>query len=276
MILNDGGAAVHIVLDRRGPIPLYHQLFEQFAAAIQRGDLRPGHVLEREDLLAERLQIARPTLRRALCELATLGLISRSRGHGTIVTERPAAEFHEPSDTPTGPWMKGGPGGFGALQFSSRRAGQNVPGNGVATGSLQSRILRFEADRRDPAVAAEFGLADDARLVHVERVLLADGRPVSLHREWLPAALVDVVYHDLTSKSFYGILREVGHAVVAERRTFDARPADSTESITLVPAPADFVFTVCGLAYDGRGTPVLRTTATYLRESDQYPARRRA
>lgn len=235
MILKAGGAVPQIVLDRTSPIPLYHQLFEQFAAAIRRGELRPGDTLEREDLLAERLQIARPTLRRALGELAALGLISRSRGHGTIVID------------------------------------QTTPRGGVTVeGSLRSRILRFESDHVDPGVAAELGLGQAARLVYLEQVLVSAGRAVSLHRQWLPASLVDPVRQDLTATPFSRILSEVGHAVVAERRTFDSRPPDSTEHLTLDPAQGESVFTVCGVAYDRQGTPVLRTSATYLREIDQY------
>ncbi|MGB2979183.1 MAG: GntR family transcriptional regulator, partial [Propionicimonas sp.] len=76
--------ALPIALDRMSPVPLYHQLFEQFVAALEQGALRPGDTLEREDLLADRLDIARPTLRRALSDLAALGLLVRSRGRGTV------------------------------------------------------------------------------------------------------------------------------------------------------------------------------------------------
>lgn len=90
MIIHVGGADLPLVLDRTSPIPLYHQLFEQLAAGIARGELKPGDTLEREDLLARRLDIARPTLRRALSELAAAGLITRSRGQGTVVAGSPA------------------------------------------------------------------------------------------------------------------------------------------------------------------------------------------
>src|SRR3954463_12830624 len=54
---------VSVVIDRSSPIPLYHQLAEQLAAAITSGSLQPGDPFENEVALAERLGVSRPTVR---------------------------------------------------------------------------------------------------------------------------------------------------------------------------------------------------------------------
>ena len=54
--------------------------------AIESGALRPGDTLEREDVLAERLMVARHTLRQAIGQLVERGLITRRPRAGSDVT----------------------------------------------------------------------------------------------------------------------------------------------------------------------------------------------
>ena len=74
---------VKVMIDRQSPVPLYHQLAEQFSHAINVGQLRPGDAFENEIAVAERLQVSRPTVRRAIQELVDQGLVLRRRGLGT-------------------------------------------------------------------------------------------------------------------------------------------------------------------------------------------------
>src|SRR6476659_3918229 len=76
---------VRVTIDRRSPVPLYHQLAEQLSHAISSGQLQPGDPFENEIDVAERLQISRPTVRRAIQELVDQGLLVRRRGLGTTV-----------------------------------------------------------------------------------------------------------------------------------------------------------------------------------------------
>ena len=77
--------AIPVIIDRSSPVPLYHQLSEQLTAAIADGTLKPGDPFENELALAERLDLSRPTVRRAIAELVTRGLLVRRRGVGTVV-----------------------------------------------------------------------------------------------------------------------------------------------------------------------------------------------
>ena len=77
-----------VLIDRASPVPLYHQLAEQLSAAIDTGTLSPGDAFENELALAERLGLSRPTVRRAIGELVTQGLLVRRRGVGTTVAKQ--------------------------------------------------------------------------------------------------------------------------------------------------------------------------------------------
>jgi len=71
--------------------PLYQQLATVFRVKIDSGEWPPGTRLPAlADLTAE-LGVGRVTVRSALDELAAEGLVSRSRGQGTFVRERPDA-----------------------------------------------------------------------------------------------------------------------------------------------------------------------------------------
>lgn len=72
-------------LDRSGPIPLHFQVSSRLEAAIRSGDIPPGSYLESEIAIGQRLGLSRPTVRRAISELANKGLLVRRRGVGTQV-----------------------------------------------------------------------------------------------------------------------------------------------------------------------------------------------
>ena len=80
-----GTQQISVTVDRMSPVPLYHQLSEQLSHAITSGQLQPGDPFENEIAVAERLQVSRPTVRRANQELVDQGLLVRRRGLGTTV-----------------------------------------------------------------------------------------------------------------------------------------------------------------------------------------------
>lgn len=234
-------ATVLVSLDRTSPIPLHHQLSEQFTAAIAQGMLKPGDTLEREDRLAQRLNISRTTLRQAYSDLADKGLIVRVRSVGTKVA---------------GPADVGG------------RAPIAAPHSTTSRGRA-AWLLRLDPDHLDPVVATELGLAEQTRLIYLEHLSAIDGRTVSLRRTWLPSALVDPTLQDLTAVPPRRVLSEAGHPIASERRTFGHRSADPSERTALGLQASDQVFTVGALSFDHYGEPVARTTTTYRREIDQ-------
>lgn len=141
-------ATVLLSLDRTSPVPLHHQVSEQVSAAIAQGMLKPGEKLEREDRLAERLHISRPTLRQALGDLAERGLIVRVRGVGTLIAH--------PSD--------------------AARTAAGRPGSATnPRGRVWAQLLRLDPDHRDPRAARDLGLPERSRLIHLEQLLIVDG-----------------------------------------------------------------------------------------------------
>jgi GntR family transcriptional regulator len=242
VIVPAGDTQFAINLDRSSPIPLYHQLFEQIEEAVTRGDLKPGDTLEREDVLAERLQVARPTLRRALAELTEKGLITRSRRNGTTVTSIESRASMAPDASPTND------GGHAAL--------------------AATRLLRFAVDHIDARIAAEMALTEENALVYREELHVCAGRRVSLRREWLPAQLVNPVMYDLATTSAWRILQQAGHDIVLEHRTYGRRRPDHGEMVHLGLSASTPIFVAKSVAFDQGGAAVHCAEVSSVDEDD--------
>lgn len=76
-----------IVIDKQSVIPIYYQLFKYFEKRIRSGDYKPGDALPTEIEIAERFGISRMTVRRAIAELANLGMVYTQKGKGTFVAK---------------------------------------------------------------------------------------------------------------------------------------------------------------------------------------------
>jgi GntR family transcriptional regulator len=68
--------------------PLYRQIADQLRRMIESGDLEAGMQVPTEDHLMETYHASRNTVRSALKELATRGLVDTLQGKGTFVSER--------------------------------------------------------------------------------------------------------------------------------------------------------------------------------------------
>ena len=67
-------------VDRRSSDPLWIQITRQLERALDSATLRPGEMLPTEIELARRLDVSRPTMRRALNSLVEKGILIRRPG----------------------------------------------------------------------------------------------------------------------------------------------------------------------------------------------------
>lgn len=150
---------------------LWREIADVLAEEIARGHVGPGGRLPTEAELAARFGVNRHTVRHALGDLASRGLVHARRGAGVFVTARPV-------DYPLGRRV---------------RFHQAVE----AQGQVPSRELtRVETRPADMAEAEALGLHPGDAVHVVEGVSSADGQPLAAFRsvfpgwlEGLPAAL---------------------------------------------------------------------------------------
>ena len=219
-----------MVIERASPLPLYHQLAEQLRAAIEDGRLKPGDPFENEMALAGRLELSRPTVRRAIGELVSRGLLVRRRGVGTTV----ASQVIHRRDELT------------SLYDDMVRKGQKP----------RTDVLHFVAEDVDATAAAALGLPADTPLLSVERLRYAGDTPTALMRNWLPPQYSDVTLEDLAHESLYTLLRARGARPVIARQTIGARRPAARERKLLGLAAGDPLLTMTRRAYAANGVAV--------------------
>ncbi len=233
---------LHIVIDRASPVPLYHQLAEQLTAAVEDGTLQPGDPFENELALADRLDLSRPTVRRAIGELVARGLLVRRRGTGTTVANKAIHRRDE----------------LTSLYEDLQRVGRHPV----------TVVREFDGAARNPDAAEALGLTSDTELIYVQRVRNADGRPLTVMNNWLPPACSGLTRQVLERQGLYAALRDLGIRPAVARQSIGARRPTPEERKLLGVDRTDPVLTMQRTAYDGTGNPVEFGRHSY--RSDHY------
>jgi len=220
-------AGTEITVDRSSPVPLYFQVAEQLAAAIQRDELLPGDRLDSELQLADRLGLSRPTVRQAIQHLVDKGLIVRRRGVGTQVARGAVRRAVELS----------------SLYDDLVRGGQQPT----------TSVLELSTVSASTEVAGALDLPVGARVQQVRRLRFADGEPLALMCNWLPADLVPLTVETLAAKGLYAVLRAAGMTIRGAQQRIGARTATATEAKMLGERRGAPLLTMTRTAYDDRG-----------------------
>lgn len=220
---------VNVRVDRNSPVPLYFQVAEQLTAAIDDGTLQPGDQFENEVALGQRLQLSRPTVRRAIQELVDKGLLVRRRGLGTHVASR---KVHRRAE-------------LTSLYDDLARA-ERAPRTTVLS------IERVEDER----AARAMELAPNALLLAITRVRFAGDRPLAVMRNWLPPTLLDLDRQQLETTGLYAALRERGVRAVVAHQSIGARNPTPSERRLLQLRGSQPVLTLIRAAFGADGRPV--------------------
>ena len=220
---------VKVTIDRLSPVPLYHQLAEQLSHAITVGQLQPGDPFENEIAVAERLQVSRPTVRRAIQELVDQGLLVRRRGLGTTVANSKVHRKFELTSL------------YDDLVRDKRKP--------------RTTVIEHEVGTNERAAAA-LDLPADAPLLHIVRVRYAGDTPLALMTNWLPPGLSDLTREDLESQGLYAALRDRGVKPVVAQQSIGARMPTALERRQLEMRGSQPVLTMTRMAFDAAGNAV--------------------
>lgn len=150
--------------DDRGGVALWRRIADDVRLDIIGGKLEQGAKLPSEAELAERFSANRHTVRRALAVLAEEGVVRAEQGRGTFVDEARRLSYRIGRRT----------------RFSEGLAGQTRGTKGVLLGRSE--------ETASAGVARALGLRVGAKLVRLETLTLADGRPLSRGTSWFAKA----------------------------------------------------------------------------------------
>jgi GntR family transcriptional regulator len=234
-----------LLIDKKSPIPYYDQLAELLRHDIGQG-LAQGETyqLPSENELAEQHGISRQTVRHALDELERDGWIYRLKGVGSFaVTRRVEQELT-------------------ALVSTSEAMRQRG-------WRLESRILSVAQLLPAPYVAAALELDAGASVYEVQRLRLAEGGPLSIQTNYLPAALCPRLEENDLSSSLYRLLEtRYGLRLWTGEETIRARGATSHEAYLLDIKEGAPVMHTERITYAANGLPVEYLDAVW--RGDRY------
>ncbi len=230
-----------------GPVPLYHQLKLALHQEIERGIYKPGDRLPSEPELIREYGVSRITVRQALDELEAEGLIVRRHGKGTYVAERRIEqELVRLTD----------------FMEDMQQAGQNP----------SSRVLAFAHEPASPLIAGALHLTEGTEVVRVERLRLADDRPIAYDITWLPLRFGALLAGmDLTQETIYHIL-EARYAIPVVSGAFSITATTATNQqadLLDIPAGAALLL-IQRISYTTKEEPVYVQDRYYRPDRVQY------
>ncbi len=234
--------ALDLMLDRRSPIPLYYQLSQQLEDAIQNGTLKPGDRIDTEVEIAERFGLSRPTVRQAIQELVSKGLLVRRRGVGTQVVHSQLRRAVE----------------LTSLYDDLARASHKP----------MTRLLKLAPVPASGQVASALNIEEGTEVVYLERLRLDDDEPLSIMHNWLPADLATFQAADLESNGLYELMRRVGVQMRIANQRIGAKAATSAEARLLGVRAGFPLLTMERTTFDDAGRAVEFASHNY--RSDSY------
>lgn len=235
--------ASHII-DRQSPVPLYFQVAEDLRRQIDGGALKPGDAVPTEEELQRIYGVSRATVREAVRQLVSAGLVRLARPHGTFVTQ---PRLVEPLPA--------------LISFSDevRRAGL-VP---------STHVLSVVAELPPEQVRQHLRIEAGERALRVERLRLANDQPIALLTSWLTPTL-QLGPDDDFSGSLYRLLAGRGATPVRAEQVLDAINAGPDIAATLgIPRRAALLM-VTRVTYDATDRPIEHVVGYYRADRYRY------
>jgi GntR family transcriptional regulator len=242
------GERVHgadLRVDKRLPTPAYLQLGDRIRSAIEEGIWPVGHALPSERDLAQRLALSRMTVRRAIEDVASGGLVEQRHGSGTYVRGR---RLEQTVDRVVG------------FSDEARLLG-------FRPGSRLLAIVRVEADA---ATAAALQCPLGAVVLRITRIRTADDVPLAHQVAYLRPSLGDLPTEGLArGESLYRTIAErYGVTAKRARQTVGARLPTREERNLLGVGPNQPVLALERTTFDAADTPFEYVRSAY--RGDRY------
>lgn len=249
-------------IDRADDKPPYRQIASMLRDAISSGQLVAEERLPSEASLIDHFGVARMTVRQAVQELRSEGLVISEHGRGVFV--RPAPPIRRlASDR------------FARRHRASGKAAFTVEAEKSGY-SPQVDNITVKHGKPDSVVAERLRLSSDDDVVIRSRRYLADGRPVETATSYIPAAFArgtKIEQIDTGPGGIYARLEEAGHTLTRFTEEVGARMPTPEERRALQLAKGVPVLTVVRTAYDTNDVAVevcdtVKVASAYLLEYD--------
>ena len=228
------------------PIPLYYQIKEILMGYIK--IMENGTALPTEEELCELYQISRPTIRQAMKELETSGLINRLKGKGSFIAEpKINQEF--------------------AMHFEGFEERMQR-----LSFSVRTETTEFEVTNANEIEATNLQLALNSPVYKIRGVKYANDIPMVVFLSFLPFQL----YPKLTKQhceesSITQIITETyGYTVGSYQKTIEIKPASDYEAQILAVKKGSSVQYIDTISYNVEKTPLEFSMERYRSDKNKF------
>ncbi len=194
--------------------PLYAQIMRILEGEVRTGRLKPGDQLPTQEALATHFEVSLAPVKQALRELEERGIIATRQGRGTYVMDA----------TPL------------SKEIIDANRIPNFTRDMLELGRKpSSKVLSIDtiAQRDAPEGATELKLAKREPLIRIERLRLADGKPLCLQTGYFPERQMSgIIERGLgNDESLTEVLQsEYGITIAISRQTISATAATAQDA----------------------------------------------
>ena len=219
---------------------LYARVETVLAGEITDGDLKVGDQLPTEDSLIARFGVSRITVRRAIQNLVSRGLVEIRRGKGTFVAAPKITQD-----------LKELSGFVEDMHALGRKPTARVIGKEIVTANA--------------TVARQLALTRGERVVRIRRVRLADGVPLSFDETYLPLEIgKKIITNNLKVEPIFSLLeRKYDVPLIEAEYKLDAVAAENEVARALKVKPQSPIFRIERTSYSTGSRPVDYETLYY-------------
>lgn len=200
-------------LNKNIPVPLYYQLKQHLRNYISR--CSDGELIPTELELCRHFEVSRPTVRQAVTELASEGLLHRSKGKGTFVTKGKIQRDFLLT--------------FERFDYEMEAAGR----------SPKTHIRSVELVKAHEKVAAALGVDPGSAVYEIQRVRFLDDTPLVTVTNYLPADLLpELLKHESKLVALHDMLENTyGYRLHRAKRKIEAVGASESRAWVLDVQP---------------------------------------
>lgn len=173
-------------IDKKSPIPIYHQLYEILKKEIKGGVFKAGEYLPSENRIAQNYEVSRLTVRQALSELVEEGMVKKKRGKGTLIVHPKNVE--------------------NLTELRGFTDDARISGHTASSVVLENRLVDAPS-----VVTDKLKLPIGSKVILLKRLRLLDGTPYAIEWAYInPAAdtrILNILEMDMSKSSLYDFFR---------------------------------------------------------------------
>lgn len=228
--------------------PKHHRVFLLLKQEIEDGVYSAAEPMQGEIGLAQRFNVSRITIRKAMDRLTTMGLIERHRGRGTFARDRVER----------------------ASPVTSSLSGniENLVALGLQT---DVELIELTYAAAPPHICSSMSQPEGTIMQRAVRVRSLEGDPFSHLTTWLPEGLGrSFTADEMRRMPLMGLIERAGHRIASAQQSISAKLASPEVALLLQIDPGEALLSVQRLVVDESGQVVEHMSGLYRPDTYEH------